>query len=106
MKLWLHGRPLDTAPLESSAGSFSDDELARYARQVRLPGLGMDGQRRLRNASVLIVGAGGLGSPAAMYLAAAGVGRIGIADFDTVDLTNLHRQLLHDTNSVGQRKLA
>src|SRR5215470_8135610 len=104
MKLWLHGRPLDTAPLESSAGSFSDDELARYARQIRLPGLGMDGQRRLRDSSVLIVGAGGLGSPAAMYLAAAGVGRIGIADGDRVDPSNLHRQLLHRTDDVGASK--
>jgi len=69
-----------------------------------LPELGLEGQRRLRASSVLLVGAGGLGSPAALYLAAAGVGRLGIVDSDSVDLTNLHRQVLHDTTSVGHRK--
>jgi sulfur-carrier protein adenylyltransferase/sulfurtransferase len=104
MKLSSHGRFPDFEPLASSAGSFSADELARYARQIRLPGLGMEGQRRLHDSSVLIVGAGGLGSPAAMYLAAAGVGRIGIADGDRVDPSNLHRQLLHRTGDVGSLK--
>ncbi|MEO9038344.1 MAG: molybdopterin-synthase adenylyltransferase MoeB [Gemmatimonadaceae bacterium] len=80
------------------------DEAKRYARQMRLPQLGAAGQSRLKNASILIVGAGGLGSPAAMYLAAAGVGHIGIADDDAVDLTNLHRQLLHTTADVGRPK--
>jgi adenylyltransferase/sulfurtransferase len=80
------------------------DELARYARQIRLPQLGVDGQARLKASSVLIVGAGGLGSPAAMYLAAAGVGRIGIADGDRVDPSNLHRQLLHRSGDVGSAK--
>ena len=84
--------------------SLTPQELVRYSRHIGLSEVGEDGQRRLKRASVLIVGAGGLGSPAALYLAAAGVGRIGIADFDTVDLTNLQRQLLHDTNGVGQRK--
>jgi len=84
--------------------SLTAQELVRYSRHIGLSEVGEAGQRRLKRASVLIVGAGGLGSPAALYLAAAGVGRIGIADFDTVDLTNLQRQLLHDTNSVGQRK--
>lgn len=79
--------------------------LARYARQVLLPELGEAGQRRLNEASALIVGAGGLGSPIAMYLAAAGVGRIGLADFDRVDETNLHRQLLYTTSDVGRPKL-
>ena len=84
--------------------SLTPQELVRYSRHIGLAELGEDGQRRLKRASVLIVGAGGLGSPAALYLAAAGVGRIGVADFDTVDLTNLQRQLLHDTERVGQRK--
>lgn len=87
-----------------AAAELDADERLRYHRQMILPGLGVDGQRRLREASVLLVGAGGLGSPAALYLAAAGVGRIGIVDSDVVDLTNLHRQILHDTASVGHRK--
>jgi len=80
------------------------DELVRYSRQIRLPSLGLAGQQTLKDSSVLIVGAGGLGSPAAIYLAAAGVGRIGIADGDLVDVTNLHRQPLHDTSDVGREK--
>ncbi len=85
---------------------LSPDERLRYGRQLILPGFGSEGQARLREASVLLVGAGGLGSPAALYLAAAGVGRLGIVDSDTVDLSNLHRQVLHDTTSVGRRKVA
>lgn len=81
------------------------DELRRYARQIRLPSLGVHGQEQLKRASVLIVGAGGLGSPAAMYLAAAGIGRIGIADADQVEVSNLHRQLLHRTDDVGSSKV-
>ena len=88
----------------ASRFSLDGDELARYARQIRLPQVGVDGQARLKAASVLIVGAGGLGSPAAMYLAAAGVGRIGIADGDRVDPSNLHRQLLHRSSDVGSAK--
>jgi len=84
--------------------SLTPQELVRYSRHIGLSEIGEDGQRRLKRASVLIVGAGGLGSPAALYLAAAGVGRIGIADFDTVDPSNLQRQILHDTDRVGQRK--
>lgn len=80
------------------------EELVRYSRHLGLTEVGEGGQRRLKSASVLIVGAGGLGSPAALYLAAAGVGRIGIADFDAVDLSNLQRQVLHDTSHVGSRK--
>jgi adenylyltransferase/sulfurtransferase len=79
-------------------------ELVRYSRQVRLPSLGLAGQETLKSSSVLIVGAGGLGSPAATYLALAGVGRIGIADDDRVDVTNLHRQPLHDTRDIGRDK--
>ncbi|MEP6491584.1 MAG: molybdopterin-synthase adenylyltransferase MoeB [bacterium] len=85
--------------------ALAGDELARYARQIRLPQLGVEGQTAIKRAGVLIVGAGGLGSPAAMYLAAAGVGRIGIADIDRVDVTNLHRQLLHHTADVGAKKV-
>ncbi|MBK9138981.1 MAG: molybdopterin-synthase adenylyltransferase MoeB [Verrucomicrobia bacterium] len=83
---------------------LSKDEIARYSRQVILPQVGRAGQLRLKAAKVLCVGAGGLGSPAAMYLAAAGVGRIGIADADRVDLSNLQRQLLHGTPELGQLK--
>ncbi len=82
------------------------DERIRYDRQLRLDGIGPAGQQRLLSSRVLVVGAGGLGSPAALYLAAAGVGTIGIVDFDRVDVTNLHRQILHDTPSVGRAKTA
>jgi len=77
----------------------------RYVRQITLPEIGEHGQRKLRDAAVLIVGAGGLGSPAALYLAGAGVGRIGLVDFDRVDVTNLHRQILYGTSDVGRPKL-
>ncbi len=80
-------------------------ELLRYSRHLLLPGVGLEGQRRLKAARVLLVGAGGLGSPAALYLAAAGVGTLGIAEFDQVDLTNLQRQVLHGTGDVGRPKL-
>ncbi|WP_420633602.1 molybdopterin-synthase adenylyltransferase MoeB [Candidatus Palauibacter sp.] len=85
---------------------FSRDELVRYGRHVSIPEVGLEGQRRLRASSVLIVGAGGLGSPAALYLAAAGVGRLGLVDHDLVELSNLQRQVLHDTRAVGTSKLA
>ena len=81
------------------------EELTRYARHVILPDVGIDGQRRLKAARVLCVGAGGLGSPAAMYLAAAGVGTLGIVDFDDVDASNLQRQILHDTAGMGRPKV-
>lgn len=84
---------------------LSQDELARYDRQLRLPRFGHVGQEALRRASVLIVGAGGLGTPASLYLAAAGVGRIGLVDFDRVDLSNLHRQVLYQTSDVGRLKV-
>lgn len=92
-------RPGDTDPR-----TLTDAERARYGRQLSLPGIGEAGQRRLAGARVVIIGAGGLGSPAAMYLAAAGVGHLGLVDDDRVDLTNLHRQLLHDTDDVGRAK--
>src|SRR5437867_13379595 len=81
------------------------EELLRYGRHLILPEVGLDGQRRLKGSSALIIGAGGLGSPVALYLAAAGVGRIGIVDFDAVDPSNLQRQVLHGTSSVGRPKL-
>jgi adenylyltransferase/sulfurtransferase len=85
--------------------TFTEDQVRRYARHIILPGIGGDGQRRLMDARVLVIGAGGLGSPAAMYLAAAGVGTIGLVDFDEVELSNLQRQLLHDTADVGRPKV-
>jgi sulfur-carrier protein adenylyltransferase/sulfurtransferase len=96
------GAPAVTAP---AVPDLSQDEIKRYSRHLIMPEVGMDGQRRLKAASVLCIGAGGLGSPAAMYLAAAGVGRIGIVDFDVVDFSNLQRQLLHGTPDVGRSKL-
>jgi adenylyltransferase/sulfurtransferase len=88
------------------AFEFSPDELSRYSRHLILPGVGPEGQRRLKEASILLVGAGGLGSPAGLYLAAAGVGRLGIADADTIDLSNLQRQVLFTTADVGRPKAA
>ena len=79
---------------------------SRYSRHLVLPEVGPEGQLRLQEASVLVVGAGGLGSPALLYLAAAGIGRIGLIDDDTVDLTNLQRQILHSTSEVGESKAA
>jgi len=84
---------------------LSPEEIQRYSRHLLIPGIGRDGQRRLKAGSVLIVGAGGLGSPAALYLAAAGVGRIGLVDNDVVDLSNLQRQILHSSLELGRRKV-
>jgi adenylyltransferase/sulfurtransferase len=84
---------------------LSGPEYQRYARQITLPEIGEQGQERLQSARVLIIGAGGLGSPVALYLAAAGVGTLGIVDFDVVDASNLHRQLLHGTGDVGRPKV-
>ncbi|WP_409289218.1 molybdopterin-synthase adenylyltransferase MoeB [Pseudomonas sp. KCJK8927] len=84
---------------------LSDQELLRYSRQVLLAQVDIDGQLRLKRSKALIVGLGGLGSPVALYLAAAGVGELHLADFDTVDLTNLQRQVIHDSTSVGMSKV-
>lgn len=83
---------------------LTSDELARYSRHLLLPQVGVQGQTKLRDAKVLLVGAGGLGSPLGLYLVAAGVGTVGIVDFDRVEMSNLHRQVIHDTESVGEYK--
>jgi adenylyltransferase/sulfurtransferase len=92
-------------PAGEASPTLSQDELLRYSRHLVLPEVGLEGQRRLKAASVLIVGAGGLGSPAALYLAAAGIGRLGLVDFDRVDASNLQRQVLYGSSSVGRPKL-
>jgi len=90
---------------ESKSVDLTKSEFERYSRHLILPEVGLDGQKKLKAGSVLCIGAGGLGSPAALYLAAAGVGRIGIVDFDAVDASNLQRQILHSTPDVGRSKL-
>src|SRR3712207_4710096 len=87
------------------AANLSNEEIRRYSRHLIMPEFGMAGQRRVKQASVLLIGAGGLGSPLALYLAAAGVGHIGIVDFDVVDESNLQRQIVHGTSTVGETKL-
>jgi sulfur-carrier protein adenylyltransferase/sulfurtransferase len=85
--------------------ALSSGEVLRYSRHLILDEVGMEGQRRIKNARVLLIGAGGLGSPSALYLAAAGVGTLGLVDFDVVDASNLHRQILHGTSDIGRPKL-
>ncbi len=85
---------------------LSDEELKRYSRQIILPGIGSTGQRRLKEARVLIVGVGGLGSPVSLYLAAAGVGRIGLVDHDSVNVSNLQRQVVHSSTEIGRSKVS
>jgi molybdopterin/thiamine biosynthesis adenylyltransferase/rhodanese-related sulfurtransferase len=89
----------------SAAETMTNEQRIRYSRHLIMPEVGADGQQRLNAASVLCIGAGGLGSPAALYLAAAGIGTLGIVDFDQVDLTNLQRQILHGTADVGRKKV-
>jgi molybdopterin/thiamine biosynthesis adenylyltransferase/rhodanese-related sulfurtransferase len=91
-------------PLVEPAAELTKDEVARYSRHLIIPDVGVDGQKRLKNAKVLVVGAGGLGSPALLYLAAAGVGTLGIVDFDIVDESNLQRQVIHGVSDVGKPK--
>src|SRR5262249_3232049 len=97
--------PIDILGSRAAAASLSANEIQRYSRHLIMPEVGMDGQKRLKAASVLLIGAGGLGSPLGLYLASAGVGRIGLVDFDVVDFSNLQRQILHDTANVGKPKL-
>lgn len=92
-------------PLIAEPLPLTNEEVQRYARHLIMPNVGMDGQGRLKAAKVLLVGTGGLGSPLAMYLAAAGVGTIGLVDFDVVDLSNLQRQVIHGTKDIGKRKV-
>ncbi|HEU0286016.1 MAG TPA: adenylyltransferase/sulfurtransferase MoeZ [Nocardioidaceae bacterium] len=91
-------------PLVEPAAELTLDEVRRYSRHLIIPDVGMDGQKRLKNARVLVIGAGGLGSPALMYLAAAGVGTLGVVDFDTVDESNLQRQIIHGQSDIGRSK--
>ena len=91
-------------PLVEPTGELTREEVARYSRHLIIPDIGVDGQKRLKNAKVLVIGAGGLGSPALLYLAAAGVGTIGIVEFDEVDESNLQRQVIHGQSDVGRPK--
>ena len=104
-----HHAPLPVRPLIDDARiqrvNLSQEEVLRYSRHLIMPEVTMEGQKRLKAARVLLVGTGGLGSPIAMYLAAAGVGTIGLVDFDVVDYTNLQRQIIHFTSDVGRPKL-
>ncbi len=93
------------APPEPAAAELSKDEILRYSRHLIMPEVGTEGQLKLKAAKVLLVGTGGLGAPLGLYLTAAGVGRIGIVDFDVVDFTNLQRQVIHGTSDVGRKKL-
>jgi len=96
---------IEATGADAEPSGLTTDELRRYSRHLLIPEVGVEGQERLKRARVLLVGAGGLGSPIALYLTAAGVGSIGIVDHDVVDFTNLQRQILHDTSSVGTSKL-
>ena len=91
-------------PLVEPAADLTVDEVKRYSRHLIIPEVGMTGQKRLKNAKVLCVGAGGLGSPALLYLAAAGVGTLGVIDFDVVDESNLQRQIIHGQSDIGRPK--
>jgi adenylyltransferase/sulfurtransferase len=94
-----------TFEVKPETATLSNDEILRYSRHLIMPEVGMEGQQKLKAARVLCIGAGGLGSPLALYLAAAGVGTLGIVDFDVVDFTNLQRQIIHSTADVGRKKL-
>ncbi|HEU0301067.1 MAG TPA: ThiF family adenylyltransferase, partial [Longimicrobium sp.] len=96
---------METRADDSGLPPLTGDENIRYSRHLILPEVGPEGQRRLKAGRVLLVGAGGLGSPAGLYLAAAGVGTLGIVDFDVVDVTNLQRQVIHGTSDIGRPKL-
>ena len=104
LQRWALSPAAELPPLVEPAGELSRDEVARYSRHLIIPDLGVEGQKRLKNARVLVIGAGGLGSPALLYLAAAGVGTIGIVDFDVVDESNLQRQIIHGVADVGRSK--
>ena len=101
-----HGRRNQTAVATQLTSGLTRDELKRYSRHLTLPEVGIEGQEKLKNASVLLIGAGGLGAPLGLYLAAAGVGTLGIVDFDVVEESNLQRQVIHSTGGVGGSKAA
>src|SRR5690349_4727404 len=92
-------------PRDPQLPALSQEEILRYSRHLIIPEVGVEGQKRLKAAKVLMVGAGGLGSPIGLYLAAAGVGTLGIVEADVVDVTNLQRQVLHGTKDVGRKKV-
>src|SRR5919202_4841527 len=94
--------PLVQSP--NGAAELSNEEIARYSRHLIMPEVALEGQKKLKTARVLAIGAGGLGSPLALYLAAAGIGTLGIVDFDVVDESNLQRQIIHGTSDVGRPK--
>src|SRR4051794_1060759 len=93
------------SPETAEEVTLSPDEIQRYGRHLILPEVGMEGQKKLKAARVLLIGTGGLGAPLGMYLAAAGVGTLGLVDFDVVDFSNLQRQIIHGTSDVGRPKL-
>ncbi|CAJ1507429.1 adenylyltransferase/sulfurtransferase MoeZ [[Mycobacterium] holstebronense] len=96
--------PISLPPLVEPAGELTRDEVARYSRHLIIPDVGVQGQKRLKNARVLVIGAGGLGAPTLLYLAAAGVGTLGIVDFDIVEESNLQRQVIHGVSDIGRTK--
>ena len=96
---------MTSATLPMELPELTQDDLTRYSRHLILPEVGVEGQRKLKAARVLCVGTGGLGSPLALYLAAAGVGTLGLVDFDVVDASNLQRQIIHSTADIGRKKL-
>ncbi len=93
------------SPIQIQPTELTHDEILRYSRHLLMPEVGLEGQEKLKGSSILIIGTGGLGSPVSMYLAAAGVGRIGLVDYDVVDFTNLQRQIVHGSSSLGKRKV-
>ncbi|KAB2860013.1 MAG: HesA/MoeB/ThiF family protein, partial [Anaerolineae bacterium] len=96
---------LPTTVIAPSEVRLSHEEVLRYSRHLIMPEVGIEGQKKLKAASILLIGTGGLGSPTSMYLAAAGIGTIGLVDYDVVDFTNLQRQIIHGTKDIGRSKL-
>ena len=97
-------RKIVATKIEVPTGTLTNEEILRYSRHLIMPEVGMEGQLKLKNAKVLLIGTGGLGAPLGLYLAAAGVGRLGLVDFDVVDFTNLQRQVTFGTSDVGKPK--
>src|SRR5438477_3819880 len=95
----------DSLSARAAAVSLTPQEVQRYSRHLIMPEVGVEGQRRLKAASILLIGTGGLGSPLALYLAAAGIGRLGLVDYDVVDESNLQRQIIHGQSTIGMSKI-